>query len=236
MLAAAGAVLAGFLVAPLVRGLVARFAVPEGEPWCAACPLCGREVRLLPPGGRCPGCRGRLGAGPWSVELVVAAVAVAVARAADGPSAAALGWTALLGVVLGFVDARVRRLPYPLTLPLAGGVAVLLAVAALAEGRPGVLLRCLLVACTVGALLELAVWLGALGPGDSPLGFALGGLLGWFGWRAAAGGLLAAVVLAGLWASLRAAVELARRRPVRGLDVPVGPFLLLGALLAVLAG
>lgn len=97
------------------------------------------------------------------------------------------------------------------------------------------LLRCLLVALAVGALLELAVWIGALGPGDSPLGFALGGLLGWYGWPVAVAGLFAAVVLAGLWAILRAAVALARRRPVRGLDVPVGPFLLLGALLAVLA-
>ncbi|MFJ3220665.1 prepilin peptidase [Kitasatospora sp. NPDC086801] len=235
MVAAVGAVLAGFLVAPLLRGLVARFAVPEGEPWCGACPLCGRGVRLLPPTGRCPGCRERLGAGAWSVELVAAVVAAALAYAADGPSAAALGWAAGLGVVLGFVDARVRRLPYRLTLPLAGGVAALLVVAALAAGRPGVLLRCLLVALAVGALLELAVWIGALGPGDSPLGFALGGLLGWYGWPVAVGGLFAAVVLAGLWAILRAAVALARRRPVRGLDVPVGPFLLLGALLAVLA-
>ncbi|MFJ2864800.1 prepilin peptidase [Kitasatospora sp. NPDC087314] len=235
LVAAVGAGLAAILVAPLLRGLVARFAVPEGEPWCGACPLCGREVLLLPPTGRCPGCRERLGAGAWSVELVAAVVAVVVAYAAHGPSAAALAWAAGLGVVLGFVDARVRRLPYRLVLPLAGGVAALLAVAALAEGRPGVLLRCLLVACAVGALLELLVWLGGLGPGDSPLGFALGGLLGWYGWPVAAGGLFAAVVLAGFWAILRAAAALARRCPVRGLDVPVGPFLLLGALLAVLA-
>ncbi|MER7768618.1 prepilin peptidase [Kitasatospora sp. NPDC096140] len=229
------AVLVGLLAAPPLRGLVARFAVPEGEPWCGACPSCAREVRVLPPTGRCPGCRERLGAGAWSVETVAAAVAVAVAYAADGPVTAALAWAAAFGVALGFVDARVRRLPYRLTLPLLGGVAALLVVAALAEGRPDALLRCLLVALAVGAVLELAVWVRALGPGDSPLGLALGGLLGWYGWSVAFGGLFAAAMLAGLWAVLRAAAALVRRRPVRGLDVPVGPFLLLGALTALLA-
>ncbi|MFJ9840969.1 prepilin peptidase [Kitasatospora sp. NPDC101155] len=229
------AVLVGLLVAPPLRGLIAYFAVPEGEPWCGACPLCGRVVRLLPPTGRCPGCRGRLGAGAGAVEAVTAAVAVAVAYAADGPQAMALGWAGALGVALGFVDGRVHRLPHRLNLALLAGVAVLLTAAALAEGRPGVLLRCLLVALTVGALLEVAVQIGALGPGDSPLGLSLGGLLGWYGWWVAIGGLVAAVVLAGLWATLRAAALLIRRRPWRGLDVPVGPFLLLGALTAVLA-
>ncbi|MFF2117440.1 prepilin peptidase [Kitasatospora sp. NPDC058184] len=231
------AVLVGLLAAPPLRGRIARFAVPEGEPWCEACPSCGRAVRLLPPTGRCPGCRERLGAGPWTVEAVAAAVAVAVAYAADRLVVVtlALGWAAALGVALGFVDARVRRLPYGLTVPLLGGVAALLLVAAQAERDPGALLRCLLVALAVGGVLELAVWLGALGPGDSPLGLALGGLLGWFGWSVALGGLFAAMVLAGLWGTLRAAAALARRRPVRGLDLPVGPFLLLGALTAVLA-
>ncbi|RKT16151.1 leader peptidase (prepilin peptidase)/N-methyltransferase [Streptomyces sp. 1114.5] len=231
----AAAVLVGLLAAPPLRGLIAYFAVPEGEPWCGACPLCGRAVRLLPPSGRCPGCRGRLGAGAGTVEAVAAAVAAGVAYAADGPVAGALGWAGALGVALGFVDGRVRRLPHRLNLSLLAGVAALLAVAALAEGRPGVLLRCLLAALAIGAVLELAVWARALGPGDSPLGGALGGLLGWYGWSVVLGGLFAAVVLAGLWAVLRAAAALLRRRPVRGLDVPVGPFLLLGALTAVLA-
>ncbi|MEU8512316.1 prepilin peptidase [Kitasatospora sp. NPDC048722] len=233
MLAAAGAVPAGFLMAPLLRGLVARFAVPEGGAWCRVCPSCAAPTLLLPPTGRCPGCRERLGAGAWTVEAAAAAVAVAVVLAADGSSAAALAWAAGLGVVLAFVDGRVRRLPYRLTLPLAAGLAVLLAGSAVAEGRPGVLVRCLLVALTAGALFELPVWLGLMGPGDSPLAFALGGLLGWYGWGVAFSGLFFTVLLAGLWAVLRAVAALARRRPVRGLDIPVGPFLLLGTLFAV---
>ncbi|MGA5819052.1 prepilin peptidase [Kitasatospora sp. NPDC094028] len=234
------AVLVGLLAAVPLRGLIARFAVPEGEPWCEGCPSCGRRVRLLPPTGRCPGCRERLGAGPWAVEPVAVAVAVAVAYAADGPGAPgaatpALAWAAALGVALGFVDARVRRLPYRLTGALLGGTAALLVPAALAGDQPGAtLLRCLLAALAVGGVLELAVWLGALGPGDTPLGLALGGLLGWYGWRTVLGGLFVAVLLAGLWGAARAAAALARRRPVRGLDLAVGPFLLLGALFAVL--
>ncbi|MET8543398.1 prepilin peptidase, partial [Kitasatospora sp. NPDC004799] len=225
------AVLVGLLAAPPLRGLIARYAVPEGEPRCEDCPSCGRRVRLLPPTGRCPGCRERLGAGPGSVEVVAAAAAVAVAYAADRLVVVtlALAWAAALGVVLGFVDARVRRLPYRLTVPLLGGVSALLLAAAPTVG-PGVLLRCLLVALTVGGLLELAVWLGALGPGDSPLGLALGGLLGWYGWSVALGGLFAAMVLAGLWGTLRAAAAQARRPPLRRLDHPVGPFQQHGAL------
>ncbi|MEV7779283.1 prepilin peptidase [Kitasatospora sp. NPDC088351] len=231
--AVVGAVLAGLLVAPALRGLVVRYAVPEGEPWCTACPLCGRTLRGLPPTGRCPGCRERLGPGAWRVELVAVAVAAAVAVATDGPQGVALVWAAGLGVVLAFVDARVRRLPYPLTLALAAGVAGLLVAAALTDGRPGVLLRCLLVALAAAALFELPVWFGLMGGGDSPLAFALGALLGWYGWGAAFTALFAAVLSAGLWGLGRAAAALARRRPVRGIELPMGPFLLLGTVVAV---
>ncbi|MEV6975091.1 prepilin peptidase [Kitasatospora sp. NPDC093806] len=232
---AVGAVLAGLLVAPALRGLVVRYAVPEGEPWCRACPSCGRELRGLPPTGGCPGCRTPLGPGAWRVEAVTAAAAAA-ALAADQPGdALLLLWLAGPGVVLGFTDARVHRLPYPLTWTLAAGLAVLLAVLELSDGSPGGLLRSLLVALAAGALFELPVWLGVMGPGDTVLALGLGALLGRYGWSAALTALVVAVLLAGLWSVGVLLTALARRRPVRGREVPLGPFLLIGTLLAVLA-
>ncbi|MEV0535629.1 hypothetical protein [Kitasatospora sp. NPDC050463] len=229
-----GAVLGGLLVAPALRGLVVRYAVPQDGPWCTRCPVCERELRGLPPGGRCPGCRERLGPGAWQVEAVTVAVAAAALSAARPADAVLLLWAAGPGVVLGFTDARVRRLPYPLSWTLAAGLALLLAVLEVADGRPGVLLRCLLVALAAAALFELPGWFGLMGAGDTVLALGLGALLGRYGWSAAFTGLFAASVLAGLWAVARAVAALARRRSVRGLDLPMGPFLLLGTLAAVL--
>ncbi|AUY50029.1 prepilin peptidase [Streptomyces sp. CB01881] len=235
VVAVLGAVLAGLLVAPALRGLVLRYAVPEGEPWCTACPSCARELRGLPPTGRCPGCRERLG-GPraWLVEAVTAAAAAAALSAAHPGDALLLLWAAGPGVVLGFIDARVHRLPYPLSWTLTAGLALLLVVLELADGRPGVLLRCLLVALAAAALFELPSWFGLMGDGDTVLALGLGALLGRYGWAAAFTGLFAAMTLAGLWGVTRAVAALVRRRPVRGLELPMGPFLLLGALAAVL--
>ncbi|MEU6233893.1 prepilin peptidase [Kitasatospora sp. NPDC047058] len=229
-----GALLAGLLVAPALRGLVVRYAVPEGEPWCTNCPGCARALRGLPPTGRCPGCRERLGPPPGLVEAVTAAVAAAALFAAHPADAVLLLWAAGPGVVLGFTDARVRRLPYPLSWTLAAGLALLLVVLELAAGRPGVLLRCLLVALAAAALFELPGWFGLMGAGDTVLALGLGALLGRYGWSAAFAGLFAAAALSGLWAVGRAGAALVRRGPVRGLDVPMGPFLLLGTLAAVL--
>ncbi|MED7948380.1 prepilin peptidase [Streptomyces sp. BE20] len=229
-----GAVLAGLLAAPALRGLVVRYAVPEGEPWRTTCPSCARELRGLPPTGRCPGCRTGLGPGAWQVEAVTAAAAAAALTAGRPSDALLLLWAAGVGVVLGFTDARVHRLPYPLSLTLAAGLAVLLTVLELVDGSPDVLLRCLLVALAAGALFELPVWLGLMGPGDSVLALGLGALLGRYGWSAALTGLITVVLLAGLWSVGVLVAALVRRRPVRGREVPMGPFLLLGTLLTVL--
>lgn len=234
MYAAVLGAVAGLSVAPVLRALVVRHAVPQETPPCAACPDCGRAVRVLPPTGRCPGCRGRLGPRAGLVEAaaaVAAGVAVAAVPTVLGPAAF---WVACLGVVLAFTDVGVRRLPYPLTGTLTAGLVPLLALAALVDGTPGVLVRCLLVALVAGALFELPAWFGLVGGGDSPLAFSLGALLGWFGWGTALTGLFATCLLAGVWGVVRALAALLRRRPVRGIDLAVGPFLLLGTLLALL--
>jgi leader peptidase (prepilin peptidase)/N-methyltransferase len=226
-------VVAVLAVAPVLRGAVVRYAVPDGEPLCTDCPACGRALRALAPTGRCPGCGGRLG--PWAglVELAAVAAAVTLLWAAGPPQVPVLLWTGCLGVVLAFVDGAVRRLPDPLTLRLGLGAAVLLTVAAFADGRPGVLLRCLAVALAAWALFELPAWFGLMGLGDGKLALVLGALLGLYGWGTAFGALFLASATAALWGIGRALAALVRRRPVRGLELPFGPFMLLGTLLAI---
>ncbi|WP_354642120.1 A24 family peptidase [Kitasatospora camelliae] len=222
--ALAGAVL-GLAAAPVLRAAATRYAVPYGEPPRVCC----AGVRPLPPSGRCSGCGERGGPRPGSVELVAAAVGAALGAVASWPAGAVLVWAGLLGVVLGFVDAAVHRLPDALTLSLAAGTAVLLLAV---EHRGEVLLRCLLAAAVLGLVYGGLALLVPIGLGDAKLAPALGALLGWYGWDAVLRGQLYAVLLAGGWA----VVLLATRRAGRGDALPFGPFLLAGALLAVAAG
>ncbi|WP_063774818.1 prepilin peptidase [Kitasatospora azatica] len=227
--------LAGLLVAPVLRGAVARYAVAYREP-VAVCGGCARVPHWLPPTGRCPGCGARFGAAPFGVEAVAAAVGAGVGAgvgaAGSWPIALVLAWVALFGVVLAFVDGAVHRLPDALTLPLGVGVAVLLAGAALVDHRTGVLTRCLLAAAVFFLLYGLLALLGPMGLGDAKLAPSLGALLAWYGWRAVYQGAFAGFLLAAAWGLLL----LAARRAGRKDPLPFGPCMLLGALAGVLAG
>src|SRR5687767_14259405 len=92
----------GLMVGPLLRAQVFVHAVPSGEPWRHTCPHCDAPLpgAFLPPTGRCPRCRARIGPPPGLVE-VAAAVALAVVawRVSEPLPLVAVGWVALLGVV-----------------------------------------------------------------------------------------------------------------------------------------
>ncbi|MDH6134975.1 leader peptidase (prepilin peptidase)/N-methyltransferase [Kitasatospora sp. MAA4] len=220
---------AGLLAAPVLRAEATRRAVPFGEP-PAGCD-CAAVRRWLPATGRCPGCGRQSGPGPLTVELVAAAVGAAVGSAAPWPLLPLLAWIALLGVVLGFVDVAVHRLPDALTLRLALGVAVLLPVAALLDHRPGVLLRCLLAAAVLGVVYGALAMLGPMGLGDAKLAPVLGALLAWYGWRTVFSGVFTGFLLGALWGLALLVTRRARARD----PIPFGPCMLLGALVAVLA-
>ncbi|MGA5700754.1 prepilin peptidase [Peterkaempfera bronchialis] len=194
--------------------------------------LAGAAIGLLS-GGRLRAAVARY-TDPPPRQLPVRAAAVAspaLLGAATGltPVAAALGWAALLGVALAFVDGAVHRLPNALTLPAFAGTALLLTAAALLDGRPGVLPRCLLAALALGTLYTALALVAPVGLGDAKLAPTLGALLGWYGWATVFAGLLTGFLLAGLWG---AALLVTRR--AKGADpLPFGPFMLLGALVAV---
>jgi prepilin signal peptidase PulO-like enzyme (type II secretory pathway) len=142
-------------------------------------------------------------------------------------------YLAAVGVLLAFVDVAVKRLPDPFTLPSYVVGPALLGGAVVIDGRPMRL---------VHALLGLAVlWLlyavqhffapGAIGWGDVKLAGVLGLYLGWLGASAWWLGTLAGFVLGGLYA----AFLLLTRRGTRKSEIPFGPFMLLGALIGILA-
>jgi leader peptidase (prepilin peptidase)/N-methyltransferase len=166
---------------------------------------------------------------PGSVEAVAAAVlAVLAVRVREPLALLAFCWVALLGVVLGFVDGALHRLPDRLTLTAFGGAVLLFGAAALVEHRPvTALLGGLAMA---GWYLLLAVIRpSAMGLGDVKLALSLGTALGWLGWFTTVVGTIAGLGFAGLYAALL----LALRRIDRKAQLAHGPFMLIGALAAV---
>lgn len=188
----------------------------------------------LPASGRCPACRDRLGPRPGSVEVSTAAVfAVLAVRVDSALLLAALCWFAAPAVALTIVDLTVRRLPDPLTATAGAGLLVGIGITAGVGHQGGALGRALLAGLGLfaGYLALALAGPDSLGFGDCKLAAGLGAVLGWFGWWAVFTGTLAAFVLAG--GCGLALVALGRLG--RGDPIPFGPFMLLGALVAVLA-
>ncbi|GAA0924540.1 hypothetical protein GCM10009558_036750 [Virgisporangium aurantiacum] len=234
VVAAAGlAVVAG----PWVGGLV----FPYGTPPRSRCPTCGQPVVAValrglvavgPLNGRCPNCSWQVGPPVAAVEVLAALVlAVLAIRAPSGWVLAAWCWAGLLGVALALIDAAVYRLPDILTTAAATGSATLLTVAAVTTGELSTLASAGLGAAGLGVFyLVLVIVPGAgMGRGDAQLAVVIGGCLGWLGPTVVVTATVAAVLLAAghVLAGL-AAGRLGRRD-----TVPFGPFMLIGALVAV---
>ena len=145
---------------------------------------------------------------------------------------AAACWLTACAVPLACTDIAVQRLPDPLTGAAYAGTAVLLLIAAAAGGPWSTLVRALLGGLALAGfyLLLMVVSPSGMSLGDVKLAASLGTLLAWFGWR-----LLIAGGLAGLWlGALCAAALLVSRRAGRKQLIPFGPFMIAGAVLAVL--
>ncbi len=228
--AAAGAVV-GLLAGASLRGTVFRLSVPSGDPERIACPQCQTPIRRQL-ALRCGQCRASLGP-PLILELSTAAVlALVLGRFGGQADVVAFAFFGVLGVALAAIDIAVQRLPDRLTLPAYPILIALLTGAAIAGHDFSALLRALLGGLALaGVYLLLAlVRPGQLGGGDIKLAGVAGLALGWLGWPtliagAAFGFVLSAVVSLALLA--------ARRVTLRG-AISFGPFLIGGALLAML--
>jgi leader peptidase (prepilin peptidase)/N-methyltransferase len=196
---------AGLLAGWPQRTAIARLAVPAGPP-------------ALVVGG--------------VTAVLLGALAV---RVPGGLVLAAACWLAACAVPLAFTDVAVSRLPDPLTAAAWAGTAVLLLLAA-AAGGPwaswSALLRALLGGLALAGfyLLLLIVSPSGMSLGDVKLAASLGTLLAWFGWRVLIAGGAAGFLLGGL----AGVALLVSRRASRQQLIPFGPFMIAGAILAIL--
>ncbi|MDN3258272.1 A24 family peptidase [Streptomyces sp. CSDS2] len=170
-----------------------------------------------------------------SLALVTALVC-AVLAAATGTRPELGVWLLLapVGVLLAAVDLRVRRLPDPLTLPLAAAALALLGVTALLPEHTGhwPTALCAALALTAGLFALYLLNPDGMGFGDVKLAAGTGAVLGWYGWPTVLLGTFAAFLLGALYGG---ALVLAGRAG-RKTGVPFGPFLLAGTLAGLLTG
>lgn len=226
---------------------VAIYRVPRGESVVSppsACPHCGARVRpqhnvpvlsWLWLRGRCADCRGPISVRYPLVELsmgiLFATVGVAVGVSWALPLLLVL---AFFTVVLSMVDLETRRLPDRLLLPFAGFVAIGVTLIAIEEGEWNSLLRVVVGAAGVGAFYFIAflVYPRGMGFGDVKMAPILGAALGSIGWSALVVGWFAAF----FWGSLAGIATMLALRKRRGVAIPFGPWMFLGAWTGIVAG
>lgn len=153
-----------------------------------------------------------------------------------------LGWTGALvpwavlvplGVVLGYVDWRTRLLPSYVVKPAYPAMIVLVLLAGLLDGDRHALLGALGGWLAMGAIY-LLMWLlvpSGMGYGDVRFSGLLGMALGYVGWAEVACGWYAGILLGGVLGAVLAVLKLVDRKAM-----PFGPFMMLGAVVGVLAG
>ena len=216
------------------------------------CTKCGYEIRWYDNipiisylRGRCRNCREPYSPRYLIVEaltgLLFVAVFLKVGLSAQPPATLALYWVmVLLCVTTSWIDVEHRLIPDATTYPaLLFGLAVGTAFPSVqgCDTYPAALLRAVLGAAVPGVLLALFAVAGrlaakreVLGWGDVKFAAAAGALLG------AAGALfsVAAGALAGTVYGI--ALALSRKRSMKHLTIPFGPFLAGGALVWIFFG
>ena len=208
-------------------------------PW--RCPDCGtgfEPADLVPVTGwrrlvdrSCPDEAGRGSIVPGLLTAVV--FVVMTVRFGPSPALPAFCFLGAIGVALAFIDAAHHRLPDALTLLSYPVALALLGVAALAVPHGGHRFLVALIGLAAAWLLFLIqalIYPAGIGWGDVKLSGVLGLYLGWLGVEA----LVAGLFLGYLLAALVGLVLLAARRATRRSQIPFGPFLLGGTLVAIL--
>lgn len=232
---AIGGAVVGLPAGSFMRGIVFRHSVRTGELLRTACPHCRapwRYTLAAAVSGRCR-CGARNGPPAGLLEIATALAVAAVAGAlGPRPELIGFGWLAVVGVGLCAIDLCTHRLPNRVIYLAYPVVLVSFVLGALAGTDPARLPRSLLGALILGGCyFVLAVIApGQLGLGDVKLAGLLGLALAWVSWPTLLlGGCLAFLLSAG--ASL---LLLAARRITLKSAIPFGPFMLAGAVLALI--
>ena len=240
-----GAAVLGLIVGSFLNVVVWR--VPRGESVVrppSHCPACGRAVRArdnvpvlswLLLRGRCRDCDAQISPRYPLVEAGTAAVFVVLAtRIGAEPELPAYLYLGAIGVALALIDIDVKRLPNVIVLPSYVVAAALLGVAAVVgDDYPDLLRALLAMAALFGFYFVLAlVYPAGMGFGDVKLAGVLGLYLGWLGWaEVVTGGFLGF-----LFGGLVGGVLMATQRAGRKSQIPFGPYMLVGAFVAILWG
>ncbi len=185
--------------------------------------------------GKCRHCGEPISARYPAVELLTGALFGAMAWRFDlSTELPAFLYLAAVGVALAFIDYDTKRLPNALTLPsYAVGGALLLLPAAIEPDWPSYLRALLgLVALFAFYFLLAFIYPAGMGFGDVKLAGVLGLYLGWLGW----GVLLVGGFLGFLLGAVIGVALMVAGRARRKATIPFGPFMVAGALLAVLWG
>ena len=145
-------------------------------------------------------------------------------------------WLALAvaGAVLGYIDARTRYLPSPIIWPSYLVVGLLLVVGSAASGEWGALRRAA-IAGVVGFGVFYLMWFAfprGVGFGDVRLSGLLSMTLGWLGWGELVTGLYGGFFLGAVLGIVLLLAKVFTRKQM----FPFGPFMLVGAVVGVLAG
>lgn len=240
-----GAALIGLVVGSFLNVVIHR--VPRGASVVrprSHCPGCQSGIRprdeipvlsWLLLRGRCRDCGTAISVRYPLVELLTAIVFVGLALK-FGPSIALPAYLYLgaISVALALIDLDTRRLPDAITLPSYPVGLALLAVASAVSGEWAPLLRGVIGLAAMYCFyfaLRFAYPRG-MGFGDVKLAGVLGLYTGFLGWGAWAVALFGGFFIGGI---VSIALVIAGRAS-RKSKVPYGPFMVVGALLAVFAG
>lgn len=236
----------GLFVGSFLNVVIHR--VPLGESVVTPrshCPGCGTPIRArdnvpvvswLLLRGRCRHCAAPISVRYPLVELLTAAAFALVGwRFADQPFyLPAYLWFAGMGVALSAIDIDTKRLPNAITLPSYVVAGVLLVMPAIAYSDWSAYLRAWLAAAALFAFYFVLalVYPAGMGFGDVKLSGVLGLYLGYLGWGVFVVGGFLGFLLGGVLGLLLMGVGRAGRKS----KIPFGPFMVLGAFLAVFVG
>lgn len=235
----------GVLIGSFLNVVIWR--VPRGESVVSPpsrCPQCDHRVRSrdnipvvswLLLRGRCRDCASRISGRYPAVELLTGCIfAVLAASLGISLELPAFLYLGAAGVALALIDLDVRRLPNVIVLPSYLVAAALLLLPATFDGRWGDYARAVVGALLMygGYFLLVVVYPRGMGFGDVKLAGVLGFYLGWLGWGSLAVGAFLGFLLGGVLGAALMASGRANRKSA----IPFGPFMLAGALLAVLFG
>lgn len=139
-----------------------------------------------------------------------------------------------IGAWLLIIDAHTHRLPNRIVLPSLASAMVLVIIEALALGSAERMVRALIGALALGAFYAVMHFASrqGMGGGDVKLAVLIGLVLAWHGWQTLVLGAAAAFLLGALYAL----VLMALRRATRTTRIAFGPWMILGAALAIVGG